>query len=446
MIRLARICVLLVLSVAVSQRAWRDLGEAADLQLSLASRALQQRQVAALKLQLQAQLRALSDPSRRQGALDVDPSKLVGPTRQLIEEPHSEAWERVWDALIVGAARASSGADQAELLVVDGVGFVVLPSDGPTVPVVRARGVLGDVSGNWGDAFAAVHLAPVAGAFPMNTDGMLANGPVLWVEPAAGGHAMRDWLDSHNAASRNVWHLIFWIGVACLLTESGLGIRDQIARTARQQERGELFQRLSHNLRTPAASVASLSETLQSLPNLAVDDRDEIHAALTEESRRLVVGTERLLRAARGDAEWPAVTIPVDLCEWLDGLPERWGHRLDPLHIVRPDHPVVLPVDLDQLEEAVDALLDNACKYGAAPVTVSLVEREAFVEVVVRDSGAPIPSEDRQRVFAKLERGDRGQGFGLGLWAAGKVAQAHGGSLRLDGSKRFILRIPRTAS
>ena len=96
-------------------------------------------------------------------------------------------------------------------------------------------------------------------------------------------------------------------------------------------------------------------------------------------------------------------------------------------------------------------LLDNAIKYGRGRVDLSLSADAGAALVVVEDDGPGIPEAERERVFDRFYRAEaqaqQAGGSGLGLAIAQRVAQAHGGSLKLGdsaqlGGLRVELRLP----
>jgi two-component system OmpR family sensor kinase len=106
--------------------------------------------------------------------------------------------------------------------------------------------------------------------------------------------------------------------------------------------------------------------------------------------------------------------------------------------------------DRDAVEQIVVNLVSNAIKFGAKkPVIVSGGFVDGDVTLRVRDHGIGISEADRARIFARFERavqsGDL-PGFGLGLWIARQLAQAHGGEIHVDSEPGhgsvFTIRLP----
>jgi PAS domain S-box-containing protein len=113
--------------------------------------------------------------------------------------------------------------------------------------------------------------------------------------------------------------------------------------------------------------------------------------------------------------------------------------------------PVIGTWDRPRVEQILTNLLSNAFRHAAgAPVvvTISLQGRVAHMEL--RDSGPGLPTNDPARLFARFERGTgpNSGGFGLGLYVARQVAEAHGGTITAatieGGGARFVARLPLT--
>ncbi len=111
-------------------------------------------------------------------------------------------------------------------------------------------------------------------------------------------------------------------------------------------------------------------------------------------------------------------------------------------------------LDLDALTEIIENLLSNAIKYGQGkPVEVSLAAEHGRLRIGIRDRGAGIAPDDREKIFQRFERlvgKNYRSGFGVGLWIARKFAQAMGGSIELQSTQgagsMFTVVLPRNSS
>lgn len=242
--------------------------------------------------------------------------------------------------------------------------------------------------------------------------------------------------------------------------------RIQLARDvdeARLREEGErlraaLLTSVSHDLKTPLASIIGSISSLRSYADrYDAATRGELLANAQEEAERLGRFVGNLLDMTRldGGALRPK-RDSVDPAELVDAAVRRAGPLLA-RHRVALELPADLPslvLDFALTEQALFNLLDNAAKYApeGSVVTISGRGDASAVEIAVIDEGPGIPPADLDRVFDKFFRaqgGDRQRaGTGLGLAIARGFVAAQGGSLvaanRTDRSGvRFVLRFPR---
>lgn len=238
-------------------------------------------------------------------------------------------------------------------------------------------------------------------------------------------------------------------GMMALATAFLISVREVEFERARRRD--AMLQRISHALRTPAAAIRSLADALDGPAQADPAQRAQFVSLIAGEADRLGTGMNRLLRLARGEPESPAERVPVDLTEWAHATAERWRLRLGTLRVVAPDR-LWAEIDPDKLDEAVEALLDNALRYGGGGIELEVAETADGVAVSVQDGGPGLTEAARQRLEAIQAAPDRipaddpsVHGFGLGLWAASQVARAHGGKLVVDPPSRITLSFPSKA-
>lgn len=111
---------------------------------------------------------------------------------------------------------------------------------------------------------------------------------------------------------------------------------------------------------------------------------------------------------------------------------------------------LIFPCDRDAMQQMAENLLSNALKYGAGgPVTLALHRNGAGLRLAVSDHGPGIAPADRARIFERFERvarHDSPGGFGIGLWLVGRLAEAMGAQITVEGGpgkgSTFIIDLP----
>ncbi|SDU90061.1 sensor histidine kinase [Pseudomonas mucidolens] len=200
---------------------------------------------------------------------------------------------------------------------------------------------------------------------------------------------------------------------------------------------------LGHALKTPLAvllSVAS-SEQLKEHPQLARLLREQltqVQQRLNRELNRARLAGETLPGALFDcDAELPGLLATLNMIH---------GEHLDLSYHVSPG--LQLPWDREDLLELLGNLLDNACKWADAEVSVSIQPTPQHFQLVVEDDGPGIPETQRDQVFSRGTRLDeQTDGHGLGLGIVRDIVDVWGGTLQLResalGGLKVLIELPR---
>ena len=239
-----------------------------------------------------------------------------------------------------------------------------------------------------------------------------------------------------------------------------------LVREIRRNEQHDAFiNAVTHELKTPVASIRLYLETLQ---KREVDEakRREFYSIMLADSERLLNTIEQVLRAGRSSPSKRRIErIPIDLPELVREcmLLARTRHHLagDSIHFtqsVPADAPATVVGDLEEIKAAVSNLLDNAIKYSGANVQVRVETArvdEKHVAVRVTDQGVGIPSLELKRIFRRFYRipgsvAMRVKGTGLGLFIVRSVAERHGGRAFAESAgaglgSTFTLQLPSPA-
>ena len=205
--------------------------------------------------------------------------------------------------------------------------------------------------------------------------------------------------------------------------------------------RNTLLSSVSHDLRTPLASITgAASSLLDNDSALTPATQRELVATIAEESERLNRLLTNLLDMTRLEAG--AVQVRK---EWQP-LEEVIGAALTHMDARLHDHPVttqlpsdlpLVPLDGVLIEQVLTNLLENAVKYTppGSPIEISAWREENSVVVSVADHGPGLPDELKQRIFDKFYRArpnDAQSGSGLGLTICRGIIEAHGGRIWAD--------------
>ncbi len=209
----------------------------------------------------------------------------------------------------------------------------------------------------------------------------------------------------------------------------------------------------SHELRTP---LTALQLQLHSLHGSTGDAGLQERLARTlRHAERLAVLVDGLLDVSRLSAgpveleleEVDLARLARDAVERALGMPGGPGSPI----LVLSEGPVLGSWDRARLEQVLTHLLANALKYGRGhPIEVRVEGLPERARLAVRDEGPGISPEHHDRIFERFERApspDHVGGLGLGLWRVRRIAEAHGGSIRVKSEPgrgaTFILELPR---
>ena len=207
------------------------------------------------------------------------------------------------------------------------------------------------------------------------------------------------------------------------------------------QLRAAMFSSVTHDLRTPLASIkAGVTSLLDTAVQHDPAQERELLTTILEETDRLNRLVGNLLDLARIRA---GALTPTRQQSAMDEIVEivlaRMRSRLAG-HVVTADLPASLPdvwVDPVQLDQVLTNLLENAGRHApeGSEIQVSVLWMHGAVQVRVADEGPGIPLDERDRVFEAFYRGSSipdTSGSGLGLAIAKAVVVAHGGRIWIE--------------
>ena len=216
-------------------------------------------------------------------------------------------------------------------------------------------------------------------------------------------------------------------------------IRDITAERTLERRRREMQRLVSHELKTPLASIAGFGETLERY-QLSGDELSKVAGMIRGEAGRLQDMVTVFLDLERlGAGHWDGEAGPVDLGALV-------GARLEILEAAASARGLSVVSRLEKgcpttgvpalLDRVVDNLVGNAIKYSRAGgrIDVEVRSENGRAVMTVRDHGPGIPGDSLDRIFDRFYRvpGTDGPGAGLGLALVKDVVDWHGGCMNID--------------
>jgi len=240
-----------------------------------------------------------------------------------------------------------------------------------------------------------------------------------------------------------------------------------LVREIRRNEQHDSFiNAVTHELKTPIASIRLYLQTLQRR-EVDVEQRREFYQSMLLDTERLLHTVEQVLKAGEAaQRKRPAQRLPLEfnrlVRECLDLARTRHhlqAEALDYKESLNGNGSADVTGDPEELRTAVSNLLDNAIKYSPGGIQISVeldVPDAEHVVLRVRDRGVGIPQHELKRIFKRVYRvAHRSlagvKGTGLGLFIVRSIARKHGGQVfaeseGLGKGTTVTLELPRRAA
>jgi signal transduction histidine kinase len=224
-----------------------------------------------------------------------------------------------------------------------------------------------------------------------------------------------------------------------------------------EQGRRDLIAAVSHDLRTPLASIRAMIEAIN---DGVVDDPATVtryHRLIQYEAEhlgQLIDDLFELSRLASGNLELRLSSVPLPelVKETVEGLQVRAAEQGIDLHAVCDGQVPPLSLDGPRIQRALVNLIENAVRHTppGGEVQVNVNRHHGHVEVSVADTGEGIHPDDQPHVFDQFYRGEKSRsrgsgGAGLGLAIARGIVEAHRGTIRVESApgrgSRFVMTL-----
>ncbi|MCD9186048.1 MAG: HAMP domain-containing histidine kinase [Pyrinomonadaceae bacterium] len=228
----------------------------------------------------------------------------------------------------------------------------------------------------------------------------------------------------------------------------------------RNEQQDAFLNAMTHELKTPIASIKLYLETLKTR-NVQEEKKREFYDIMLADSNRLLNTVEMVLQASRTKEKnrllnVSDIDLEVLLKETVEIVKSRHDLSEEVIKLVTPSKHIVISGDYAELQSVFINLLDNAVKYSAEnpKIFVRLKNsRDDKAEIFIKDNGIGLETNEMKRIFKRFYRvanlsTQKKKGTGLGLFIVQSIIKKHGGKIRVDSEgegkgSTFIVQLPK---
>ncbi len=259
---------------------------------------------------------------------------------------------------------------------------------------------------------------------------------------------------------REVALLVFGvIFFALIITGLVLNMIFLIREIRRNEQQDAFLNAVTHELKTPIASIKLYLETLKTR-NVTEEKRNEFYEVMLSDSNRLLTTVEQVLQASRTKDPNRLLNIseiPLgNLIKECIGITKSRYNLDEEIKFIEPAKTITISGDRAELQTVLTNLLDNAVKYSKDEVKILMKLTELnkkYTEILIKDSGVGIAPNELKRVFKRFYRvpnqsTQNTKGTGLGLYIVRSIIKKHGGKIFAESKGEgkgatFIVRLPK---
>lgn len=192
---------------------------------------------------------------------------------------------------------------------------------------------------------------------------------------------------------------------------------------------------LSHDIRTPVASIRAYAEGLDAALDTSPEKRRRYLSVIMSKCDEVAALTEDMFLHSLSDLDKLKMNNEkLEFCGFAETVIREAGYEYGDIDFVKPEFTAWVNADRKRLTQIFGNMIANARKYAKTNIDVTITRTADSVSIHFRDHGEGIPDEDIPFIFGKFYRGRNcgsEQGSGLGLYIVKNVAERSGGSVSL---------------
>ena len=220
-----------------------------------------------------------------------------------------------------------------------------------------------------------------------------------------------------------------------------------------EEKRMLLVSELSHDLKTPLASVQGYSEMLLGEVKDEKTRREYLQIIHGNSVRANGILQSLFMYSKLGSDGYEPSREPADICEFIRRIMAEYVPRFEDkgfaYELDVPGEEISVSINSELLRRVFDNLIENSMKYNlpGTKITLSVTEANGSADITVGDDGRGIPGEYADKIFAPFCRADNKEGgSGLGLAIARRIVELHEGEIAYVSDDRpgcrFLIRLP----
>ncbi len=192
---------------------------------------------------------------------------------------------------------------------------------------------------------------------------------------------------------------------------------------------------LSHDIKTPIASIRAYTEGLQANMDSTPEKRDRYLSVIMRKCDEVAKLTNDLFLHSLSDLDKLKINAETfELCGFVETVVSEIAGEHHDVTLEKPSFEALVAVDKNRLTQIIENLINNSRKYAKTNIEITLTQGNGQVDIHFTDHGKGIPDSDMPFIFDKFYRGknvENEQGSGLGLYIVKYLTEKMGGKVLL---------------